>query len=225
MVKAFLRRAGVQAWLAAVVGRYLSFALRTTRWRVEGEVHLAPFAAGAPAVVAVWHECLPLMPALWLRIRRPGVRAHALASRHKDGLFIGAIMRRFGVEMVHGSSARDGRDKGGAAGVRALLEVLAQGSHVVLTPDGPRGPARRAAPGVAQVAGLSGVPVLPCAARTTRARLLPTWDRMILPLLWGRGVLVVGAPIVVPREGWQDHLPAIEAAMNAAAARAEALCR
>ena len=73
--------------------------------------------------------------------------------------------------MVHGSSTRDGRDKGGAAGVRALLEVLAQGSHVVLTPDGPRGPARRAAAGVAQLAGLSGVPVLPCAARTTRALL------------------------------------------------------
>ena len=161
MLKSFLRRPGVQAWLASLAGAYLAFALRTTRWRVEGEAHLAPHAAGAPAVAVLWHECLPLMPALWLRIRRPGARAHALASRHKDGLFIGAIMRRFGVEMVHGSSARDGRDKGGAAGVRALLEVLAAGSHVVLTPDGPRGPARRAAAGLAQVAGLSGAPALP----------------------------------------------------------------
>ena len=221
VLKVFLRQPFVQAWLAAVVGRYLAFALRTTSWRVEGEVHLAPHAGGAPAVVALWHACLPLMPALWLRIRRPGARVHVLASRHKDGLFIGAIMRRFGVEMVHGSSARDGRDKGGAAGVRALLEILAAGSHVVLTPDGPRGPARRAAAGVAQLAGLSGVPVLPCAARTTRAKLLPTWDRMILPLPWGRGVVVVGAPIFVPRDGWEGSLPAIEAALDDAAARAE----
>ena len=200
--------------LAAIVGGYLGFALRTTRWRVEGEVR-------GPVVAALWHECLPLMPALWLHMRRPGVRVHALASRHKDGLFIGAIMRRFGVEMVHGSSTRDGRDKGGAAGVRALLEVLAQGSHVVMTPDGPRGPARRAAAGVAQLAGLSGVPVLPCAARTTRAWLLPTWDRMILPLPWGRGVVVVGAPILVPRDGWEGSVPAIAAALNDVAARAE----
>ena len=221
MLKSFLRKPAVQAWLAAVVGWYLSFALRTTRWRVEGEAHLAPFAAGRPAVAALWHECLPLMPALWLRMRRPGARVHALASRHKDGLFIGTIMRRFGVEMVHGSSARDGRDKGGAAGMRALLDVLAQGSHVVLTPDGPRGPARRAAAGVAQLAGLSGVPVLPCAARTTRAWKLPTWDGMILPLPWGRGVLVVGAPIAVPREGWEGSLPGIEAALDEVAERAE----
>ena len=215
MLKSFLRRPAVQACLAAIVGRYLGFALHTTRWRVVGEVR-------GPAVAALWHECLPLMPALWLRMRRPGVRVHALASRHKDGLFIGAIMRRFGVEMVHGSSARDGRDKGGAAGVRALLEVLAQGSHVVLTPDGPRGPARRAAAGVAQLAGLSRVPVLPCAARTTRGWRLPTWDRMILPLPWGRGVVVVGVPIAVPRDGWEASVPAIAAALDDVAARAEA---
>ena len=225
MLKSFLRRPGVQAFLAGLVGRYLAFALRTTRWTVAGAAHLAPHAAGAPAVAALWHECLPLMPALWLRIRRPGARVHALASRHNDGRLIGEIMRRFGVEVVHGSSARNGQSKGGTASVLALLDALAQGSHVVLTPDGPRGPARRAAPGVAQLAALSGVPVLPCAARTSRARRLPTWDGMLLPLPFGRGVLVVGAPIAVPREGWEAALPAIEAALTEAATSAEALLR
>lgn len=225
MLKTFLRRPGVQAALAGLVGRYLAFALRTTRWAVEGEAHLAPHAAGKPAVAALWHECLPLMPALWLRIRRPGARVHALASRHNDGRLIGDVMRRFGVEVVHGSTARNGQSKGGTASVLALLDALAQGSHVVLTPDGPRGPARRAAPGVAQLAALSGVPVLPCAARTTRARRLPTWDGMLLPLPFGRGILVVGEPIPVPREGWEASLPAIEAALTQAAERAEALAK
>lgn len=211
----------MQAWLAALVGRYLAFALRTTRWTLDGEANLAPHAAGQPAVAALWHECLPLMPALWLRIRRPGARVHVLASRHKDGRLIGIVMRRFGVEVVHGSSARDGRDKGGAASVRQLLDVLAAGSHVVLTPDGPRGPAHRAAPGVAQLAALSGVPVLPCAARTSRAWRLPTWDRMFLPLPWGRGVLVVGSPIAVSRGDWAASLPVIAAALDEAAHRAE----
>jgi lysophospholipid acyltransferase (LPLAT)-like uncharacterized protein len=225
MLKSFLRRPGVQAALAGLVGRYLAFALRTTRWTVEGAAHLAPHEAGRPAVAALWHECLPLMPALWLRIRRPGARVHALASRHNDGRLIGEVMRRFGVEVVHGSSARDGRSKGGTASVLQLLDVLAQGSHVVLTPDGPRGPARHAAPGVAQLAALSGVPVLPCAARTTRARRLPTWDGMLLPLPFGRGILVVGEPIQVPREAWEATLPAIEAALTEAALRAEALAK
>jgi len=225
MLKSFLRRPGVQAALAGLVGRYLAFALRTTRWTLEGEAHLAPHAAGHPAVAALWHECLPLMPALWLRIRRPSGRVHALASRHNDGRLIGEVMRRFGVEVVHGSSARAGQNKGGAASVRQLLDVLAQGSHVVLTPDGPRGPTRVAAAGVAQLAALSGVPVLPCAARTSRAIRLPTWDRMFLPLPFARGILVVGPPITVPREGWEASLPAIAAALTSAALRAEALSR
>ena len=105
--------------LAAIVGGYLGFALRTTRWRVEGEVR-------GPVVAALWHECLPLMPALWLHMRRPGVRVHALASRHKDGLFIGAIMRRFGVEMVHGSSTRDGWEGSVPAIAAALNDVAAR---------------------------------------------------------------------------------------------------
>ena len=70
---------------------------------------------------------------------------------------------------------------------------------MVITPDGPRGPPRVAAPGVAQLAAMAGVRVLPCAAQTSRRRVLGTWDRMVLPLPWGRGVIVCAPPIMVPR--------------------------
>ena len=68
------------------------------------------------------------------------------------------------------------------------------------------------------------MPVIPCAARLTRRRVLPTWDRMILPLPWGRGVLVCGTPIPVGRGAWRDALVPIAAAMTEAAEMAEALC-
>lgn len=227
MLKSLLRRPGAQAWLASLLGRYLGFALRTTRWTLDGGANLAPHLAGAPAVAAFWHERLPLMPALWEFCRAgaaPPPRVHILASRHRDGRFIGEVMRRFGVEVVHGSSRRQGRERGGAAGVRALLDALAAGGHAVITPDGPRGPRRRAAPGVAQLAALSGAPVLPCAAQTRPRRVLPGWDRMVLPLPWGRGVVVCGPAIAVPRDGWERALPAIEQALTDAADRADRLC-
>ena len=41
-----------------MLGLYLGFALRTTRWSLEGREHMAPHAAGAPVVVAFWHERL-----------------------------------------------------------------------------------------------------------------------------------------------------------------------
>lgn len=231
VLKGLGRSAAAQATAARLVGAYLAFALRTTRWTVVGREHLTPHIAGQAVIAAFWHDRLPLLPALWTAMRRDGARGtpRVLISRHRDGRFIAAVVRRFGVQGVHGSSAkaataRDMASKGGASGVRALLQALAAGEHVLITPDGPRGPSRRAAPGVAQVAALSGAPVLPVGAQTSRRRLLPTWDRTVLPLPFGRGVIVCGAPLTVPRDGWAASLPAIAAALDAAADEADRLC-
>jgi lysophospholipid acyltransferase (LPLAT)-like uncharacterized protein len=224
-MKRLLRHPSAQKLLARLLGIYLAFALRTTRWRIEGMEHVIPHAAGAPAVVAFWHERLPMMPMLWVLARRlpegrlSRARAHVLVSRHRDGQFIGAVVSRFALDVVLGSSSR-----GGAASMRNLLALLADGDHVAITPDGPRGPRRTAAPGVAQLAALSGAPVLPCAARTTRCRVLPSWDRMVVPLPFGRGVVVCCPAIAVPRSGWQGSLAIVTEALDAAAALADRLC-
>jgi lysophospholipid acyltransferase (LPLAT)-like uncharacterized protein len=95
---------------------------------------------------------------------------------------------------------------------------------VGITPDGPQGPRRLAAAGVVHLAALADVPILPCAARTSRHIQLNTWDRMPIPLPFGRGVMVCGPPIRVGRTGWKTAVPAVTEALNQAAARAEALC-
>ena len=232
MLKTLLRSAAVQALTARLVGLYLHAALRTTRWTVIGAEHIGEHVAGQPAIAAFWHERLPLLPALWFHMTAAGAtgQPRVLVSKHRDGRFIGAVVRRFGVQVVHGSSSKDGSardvsEKGGAASVRVLLGVLQAGEHILITPDGPRGPRRRLAQGVAQIAGLSGVPVLPVGAQTTRRRVLPTWDRMVVPLPFGRGVIVCGKPILVPRDGWEGALPAIEAALNQAADEADRRCQ
>jgi lysophospholipid acyltransferase (LPLAT)-like uncharacterized protein len=222
MMKSVLRTARGQAMLAALLGGYLAFALRTTRWTLHGQDHFRPFGAGAPAVFAFWHEFLPLTPALKLialelPFYRP-VPIHTLVSQHRDGRFIGAVVRRFGIQPVLGSSTR-----GGAAGLRNLLTVLKQGALIGITPDGPRGPRRQAAFGVAQLAALSGVPIVPLAACTSRRIRLGTWDRMPIPLPFGRGVVVCGPAIHVPRHGWKDTVPAITDGLNEAARRAEVM--
>jgi lysophospholipid acyltransferase (LPLAT)-like uncharacterized protein len=227
MLKRLFRRPSVKAALAWLVGSYLALALRTTRWRLAGEEHLEPIIAGAPAIAAFWHERLPLMPALWqvVRARGAGMRANVLVSRHRDGRFIGDVIRRFRVEVLYGSTGRWGQDRGGAAAQRQMLERLAAGEHVVITPDGPRGPRRCAAGGVTQLAALSGAPILPCAAQAAWRLNLPTWDRMGLPLPFGRGVLVCGPLIVVSRDGSEAALADVSAALDAAAAEADLLCR
>jgi lysophospholipid acyltransferase (LPLAT)-like uncharacterized protein len=225
MLKTLLRHTAVQSLFAHVVGLYLSFALHTTRWTLDGAENLEPHALGAPAILVAWHERLALMPMQWLlmrrRARRAGLaaRVHILISHSRDGRFIAAVVRRFGIDVAPGSSSR-----GGTVAVRNLLALLEAGSHIGMTPDGPRGPRRRAAQGIAQIAALSGAPILPCAAQTSRRWVLKTWDRMVIPRPFGRAVIVCGPPIHVARANWRGALPEIEAALTAAADRADALC-
>jgi lysophospholipid acyltransferase (LPLAT)-like uncharacterized protein len=223
MLKRLIRGPAAQAALAWLLGLYLQLALRTTRWTLVGEgPALAMAATGSAFLIAFWHERLPMMPALFRAAQRrlpqrPGIRPHVLVSRHRDGRFIGEVVKGFGITMVYGSTSR-----GGTAGVLEMLRVLRGGDPVGITPDGPRGPRRVAAAGVGEIAALAGVPVLACAAATTAARILPSWDRMMLPLPFGRGVFVLAEPISVPREGGEAALPAIAAAMTDCCDRADA---
>ncbi|MGK7864207.1 lysophospholipid acyltransferase family protein [Falsiroseomonas sp. E2-1-a4] len=225
MIRGFIRHPAVQGGLARLVGLYLALVVRTTRWRLVGaEPALALVAAGQPLILAFWHERLPLMPALFdlARAREPaaaGLRPHVLVSQHRDGRFIGAAVGRFGVEMIYGSSRR-----GGAGALTALLRTLRRGQPVLITPDGPRGPRRQAAPGVAQVAALSGAPVVPLGASSSAQRRLGSWDRLMLPLPFGRGVVVCGPPITVPRDAAEAALPGIAAALTEACREADRLC-
>lgn len=222
-MKFLLRTSLAKATLAVSLSLYLRFVLRTTRWTLDGQEHFRPHGAGAPAVFAFWHEFLPLMPALSLIARKlpfyHPTPVHTLVSRHRDGQFIGAVMQRFGIMPIFGSSTR-----GGASGMRNLLAVLKRGGLIGITPDGPQGPRRQAAAGVAQLAALSGVPVVPLAARTTMRIQLHTWDQMAIPLPFGRGVMVCGPAINVPRHGWKDFVPVITEALNQVAARADRMC-
>jgi lysophospholipid acyltransferase (LPLAT)-like uncharacterized protein len=218
MLKQLLRAERTQQVLAWTAGRYLQFVALTTRWQIEGEDVVTRWVTGAPCIVAFWHETLPSMPVAWLTARRHGrsKQAVVLASQHRDGQLIGMAMGAFGLGLVVGSSSR-----GGAAGLRRLATALKEGSDVGLTPDGPRGPRRVAAAGVAQLAALSGAEVLPVAAWTQWALQFQSWDRMRFPLPFGRGRVVFGEMIRVPRQGWEASLPAIEAAVTQAAQRAE----
>ncbi|MCX7684266.1 MAG: lysophospholipid acyltransferase family protein [Acetobacteraceae bacterium] len=217
MLKRALRSAFVQALAARLVAAYLAFVFRTSRWTLIGVPHAeAAVARGGRVVIGFWHERLPLMPVVWriARQRYPelgSLRPHVLVSRSRDGRFIGEVVSRFGLSLVHASSS-----SGGGVGLLALARLIEQGAPVAVTPDGPRGPRRVAAPGIAQLAAVSGVPVLPVGAATTRHRLLPSWDRMMLPLPFGQGCVALGPLIEVPEGGAEAALPAIADALTAA---------
>ncbi len=207
-MKKLLKSAPAQAALAWLAAVYIDLTLRTQRWHVVGGENLQA-SLETPVIAALWHESLATGSGMWLIARKLGLRRGVvvLSSQHRDGKLIGNILRHLGMGLVSGSSSR-----GGAEAVEALTLALRSGKHVAITPDGPRGPRRVAAPGVARLAAMTGAPVLPFGVWTSRAITLNSWDRLRFPLPFGRAVLAVGTPIHVTGP-WEEALPNIQAAL------------
>ncbi len=231
MLKRVQHSPRVRRSIGRLIGIYLRLTLRSVRWTVDAPAASWPLMLGVDgqtAIVAFWHEFLPLVPALWWQARaaNPVLTMTVLISRHRDGRMITEIVQRWGVQTVAGSSdrARGGikRDKGGTAALRGLLSLLRTGSLIAITPDGPRGPRRVLQPGVARLAALSGTPVIAAAASCHPSRRLGSWDRMVLPLPFGRGRIVCSAPIHVARSDWRNALPVIVRALDQVAREAGA---
>lgn len=144
---------------------------------------------------AFWHEDL-LVPAY----RYGWTPTKVLISQHADGELITQTCRHLGLGVVRGSTTR--------GGVQALREILAlKGQkHIVVTPDGPRGPRRQVQPGLTFLASRTGLPIVPCAFGYRRAWRLKSWDRFAVPLPFSPVVLVSGEPIHLAADLGRDAL-------------------
>ncbi|MEM6438504.1 MAG: lysophospholipid acyltransferase family protein [Pseudomonadota bacterium] len=224
-----LREIGWARRAASAAGAFwIRLVQGTTRWTEEGTEALdAAIRSPDPHMIFVWHGRVIMIPS---ERAREGAVVHALISANRDGDMIADCVARFGVPSIRGS-AKDPRkpdkDKGGREAAKAVREVLASGALVAATPDGPRGPRGRMQPGMAALALLSRATVVPYAFATRRAIVFGSWDRFMLPLPFGRGAKVAGPAVPPPQARSEDaleaHRLALEAALNAATARADEL--
>ncbi|MFT8674754.1 MAG: glycosyltransferase N-terminal domain-containing protein [Acetobacter sp.] len=222
-------RSGLRSCGLAVLRGYLSFALRTTRWTFVIDREAMPYLTredGRTAIIALWHEVLPLTSVLWwwAEPQNPALRLRVLISRNADGRMIADLIAPWRISSIAGSSDTKGKNKGGAAALRQMRASLQRGDHMVITPDGPRGPRRRAQQGVLALARLSDKPVIPIGAACFSLR-VRSWDRMVVPLPFGRGVLACGAPLVFGPAGQEGRSTAGQLhELETALERVTALC-
>jgi hypothetical protein len=135
------------AFLASVFIRSLYATLRVRHVRVQN-------LTDAPQwIIAFWHCHLLLM----LHTKWHG-RPTVIISQSKDGEYIARVFDWYGVESVRGSSTR-----GGAKALRDMIRVARAGGNLVITPDGPKGPARVVKEGIVLAAAATGLPIVPIA--------------------------------------------------------------
>ena len=163
-----------------------------------------------------WHENIAL-----LTFRYGGPDVCVLISDHADGRLITEACRHIRLRVVTGSSTR--------GGVRALRHLLGlkRKVHVVLTPDGPRGPRREVKPGLVYLSSRTGMPIVPVGVGYRRAWRMRSWDRFALPCPWSLATCVTTEPIVVPPDADKDELERyrvlVQEAMDRATEAAERL--
>jgi lysophospholipid acyltransferase (LPLAT)-like uncharacterized protein len=155
-----------------------------------------------------WHEYI-LFP-LYLRGH---CNLAMLLSRHRDAEILSYAAHHLGFEFVRGSTNR--------GGVGALRELLAKSRdmHLTITPDGPRGPRRRLAPGCVFLASKLGLPLVAMGFGYDRPwRILRAWDKFAVPRLGSRARAVVSGEVFIPpdldRAGLEHHRQQIEDLLN-----------
>ncbi len=190
----------------------------TLRIRIVGaENRVAAEARGGPVLHALWHQRMVLGI-----LRHPRSHTVTMASRSRDGGVIAGFLNLWGFVSVRGSSSR-----GGGAAMRAMVDMLRGTTRwAALTPDGPRGPARRSKPGIAWLAREVGGSILPTGTSSTRPCFLRSWDRFLVPLPFSRCV-VVFEPAFDPKPGESEDefLARLDAELDRVADLADSLCR
>jgi len=226
-VKRFVRLGPVQSSLAFLLTLYLQIVGATMRWRIDrAEAAAQELALPGGGMLFFWHSRI----ALAVTCRRiVQVRSwRAMISLSPDGEFITKAAARLGFPAIRGSTARrDGaKSKGGAGAFMEALDFIAAGGGVVVTPDGPRGPAEVMQAGPVMLARRADTRVCLAGLASRPSLALKSWDQTRLPLPFSRGCVALDWPLYVApdadraaieaaRADWQARLSALQARAEA----------
>ncbi|MBN2021418.1 MAG: lysophospholipid acyltransferase family protein [Pirellulales bacterium] len=159
-------------------------------------------------IYVFWHEYIPFPFYL-----RGHCNFAILLSRHADAEILSRAAYHMGFEIVRGSTNR-----GGTSALRELLRKSRRMS-LGITPDGPRGPRRRMAPGAIYLASRLGLPLVAMGFGYDRPwRIRSAWDHFALPRPGSRARAVTSGEVVVPpdldRDGIEHFRQKIERLLN-----------
>jgi lysophospholipid acyltransferase (LPLAT)-like uncharacterized protein len=183
------------AWLLWAILRCIA---ATLRYRVLDPHGFRERKDISQAIYCVWHNRLALCMKMYFTF---GIERHSkagiagLVSASRDGAFLSAILERFGVQPVRGSSSR--------RGAQALLELKTwaeRGYDLAITPDGPRGPRYIVQDGAMSLAQMTGLPVMPASYHLKWKIQLKSWDGFQIPLPFSICEIIGGKIFHVPRD-------------------------
>ncbi len=175
-------------WLIAFGFRLLQVWERTLRYEMDDRAIVVGKPVKENYIAALWHNRL-LLISFVLKKFVPQRLGAGLISASRDGDLVADLTQRFGFHVVRGSSSRMG-----ASAILELSNVLASGRDILITPDGPRGPAYELGPGIIFLAQKTGAAVVPVNMEYSSCWRVKSWDRFILPRPFSKVRVIFGPP-------------------------------
>lgn len=205
-------------FISRVISTFILLVVRlmhcSYRYRFHGVEHvLAAQQQYGGYIYSCWHRNV-----IASTLSQGARRYVVMISKSRSANPIDVVCRSFGHTVVRGSSAKAGRDKGGAFAKAEMIAALKSGLSGAVTADGPTGPPQQAKQGIIDMAGDTGYGIVPFAGIPRCAWELKTWDRMLLPKPFTRIDVYYGAALQVPAQRDKatrdDFLMQLNAATN-----------
>lgn len=163
-------------------------------------------------IYCVWHDAIA-----YPMFAGRHVRTAALVSKNLDGSHLARGLRMLHITLVRGSSSR-----GGSGAIREILR-LPQNTHLVVTPDGPRGPRHKTKPGVVFIAAHSGKSIIPTAFSAARSWKIPgSWTNLSIPKPFTTVYALSSSPIALGSDASAEQLEQAEVELQQAMDRLSA---
>jgi len=167
--------------------------IKTCRITVEGAERIQPLLEGErPVIYIFWHRHI------FVNIYKfKNTGASPLISMSQDGELVAQVAEEFGMQPVRGSSSR--------GGARAFLELVNAIRHktgnreILITADGPKGPARQLKYGAIVLAQKTGAVVVPISWHASRVTVFEkSWDQFMIPRPFSEIAFYYGEPVAIP---------------------------
>jgi len=208
----FSLRERLLLWLISWAG-YLAIVVigSTLRYSMSWEDESAPAQVifEEPVIYSFWHRAVFAASWIWRK-----QRIVVMVSRSFDGEYIARIIERLGFGAVRGSSSR-----GGTGALLGMKSEIERGAAVAFTIDGPRGPRYVAKPGPVALAKATGFPMSAFYVALSDAWVLKTWDEMMIPKPFSRGLVRISRRIPVPSDANDAQMQEYHAQLQAALER------
>ena len=168
-----------------IVAFLISSILRVLRasmsCKIIGKEYFDNLSGGA--IICFWHGRMAMMPFLIEKQHK----FNLLSSSHSDGQLAAQIQKSFGTNIIFGSSSN-----GGFSAMREFFRVKQRGEIIVMTPDGPRGPARKVGGAIVKIAKKLDIPIIPVTFSCNKYKTVRSWDSLMLPKPFSKGVFIIG---------------------------------